>query len=360
VWFSRYGQAGISTSPPKTETQKRELAEQIGRDGVHLLGWLAEADAPPALKSAAELQCLHQVWQQQYLFTLGSPDQVQWRDKTQLPAASQRMASPYDTEARYSMKGSTEWVGYKLHVTETCDPDAPHLITHVATTVATEQDIDQVDAIHDALAQRDCLPGDHLVDSGYVSAEQLVKSQSQYGVNLVGSVRPDVSWQAQSAEAYDVARFQIDWTAQQVRCPQGKVSRTWQSQTGVRGNPVIEVNFAKRDCGACSAHTLCTRSAARILTLLPQAQFEALQAQRRAQASNAFWQLYRARAGIEGTISEATSVYGARRSRYIGLAKTRLQHIATAVAMNLQRLYAWLNGEAWAKTRVAPFVALAS
>lgn len=268
VWFSRYGQAGIRTRPPKTETQKRELAEQIGRDGVHLLGWLAEADAPQALQTAAELQCL-QVWQQQYVFTLGSPDQVQWCDKTQLPAASERIASPYDTEARYSIKGSTEWIGYKLHMTETCDPAAPHLITH-------------------------------------------------------------------------------------------KVSRTWQSQTRVRGSPVIEVNFAKRDCGACSAHTLCTRSAARILTLLSQAQFEALQAQRRAQASDAFWQLYRARAGIEGTISEATSVYGARRARYIGLAKTRLQHIATAVAMNLQRLYAWLNGEAWAKTHVAPFAALGS
>jgi transposase len=360
VWFSRYGQAGLSTRPPKSETDKQALAQQIGRDGVQLLGWLAEADAPPALQAACELQCLHQVWPQQYVFTLGLPDQVQWRDKTQLPAASQRIASPYDTEARYSTKGRTEWVGYKIHVTETCEADAPHLITHVATTVATEQDIDQLDAIHDALAQRHCLPGDHLVDSGYVSAEQLVKSQSRYGVNLVGPVRPDVSWQAQSAEAYDVTRFQIDWTAQQVRCPQGKVSRAWHSQTGVRGNPVIEVNFAQRDCSACPAHPLCTRSAARILTLLPQMQFEALQARRRTQTGDAFRQLYRARAGVEGTISEAATVYGARRSRYIGLAKTGLQHIATAVAMNLQRLYAWLNGDAWAKTRVAPFAALAT
>jgi len=33
-----------------------------------------------------------------------------------------------------------DWVGYKVHFTETCDEDFPHLITHVETTQASIQD----------------------------------------------------------------------------------------------------------------------------------------------------------------------------------------------------------------------------
>jgi transposase len=51
--------------------------------------------------------------------------------------------------------------------------------------------------------------------------------------------------------------------------------------------------------------------------------------------------------------------YHARQARYIGLAKTHLQQIATAVAINFKRLFAWLNGEPLAKTRISPFAALA-
>jgi transposase len=358
-WFHRYGQPGISTRAPKTQAEKRAQAEQIGRDGVQLILWLAQPDAPELLHDIRERQCLEQVWQQQYEFTLDDPSQVQWREKTQLPPASERIASPHDLEARYSCKGSTEWIGYKLHVTETCEPDAPHFITHVETTVATEQDIDRVDAIHNSLADDDLLPEHHLVDSGYVSAVQLVKSQSTYGVNLLGPVRPDVSWQAQDPQAYDVTFFQIDWEAQQVRCPQGKVSSYWQPQTGVRGNAVIEVNFARRDCAACPARQQCTRSSMRTLTLMPRDQFEAVQARRVAQQTPEFQRVYRLRAGVEGTLSQAVNAYALRRARYIGLAKTRLQHIATAVAINLQRLWAWLNGEPLARTRRTPFAALA-
>ncbi len=40
-----------------------------------------------------------------------------------------------------------------------------------------------------------------------------------------------------------------------------------------------------------------------------------------------------------------------RQSRYVGLAKTHLQHILTAVALNLIRLGAWLSGVPYAQTR---------
>ena len=65
-------------------------------------------------------------------------------------------------------------------------------------------------------------------------------------------------------------------------------------------------------------------------------------------------------AGIEGTLSQGVRAFGLRRSRYIGLAKTPLQHILIAVAMNLRRVMAWLTNPHPTKPRVSPFAALAS
>src|SRR5207302_7950528 len=85
----------------------------------------------------------------------------------------------------------TSWVGYKVHLTETCDDDSPHLLTHVETTPAPVADDVTVPLMHEALAARDLLPGVHLVDTGYVDAQELVSSQQQYGVDLFGPTRED-------------------------------------------------------------------------------------------------------------------------------------------------------------------------
>jgi hypothetical protein len=41
---------------------------------------------------------------------------------------------------RYLCKRDTHWIGYKVHVTETCDAGQPDLITQVITTPATTPD----------------------------------------------------------------------------------------------------------------------------------------------------------------------------------------------------------------------------
>ncbi len=88
-------------------------------------------------------------------------------------------------------------------------------------------------------------------------------------------------------------------------------------------------------------------------------QFEALQDARRRQATGEFDALYDARAGIEGTLSQGIRAFGLRRSRYIGEAKTHLQHVITAVAIDLVRLMAWLAGISRAQTRHSRFAQLA-
>ncbi len=47
-----------------------------------------------------------------------------------------RFDSPYDPEAHYGNKRSITWTGYKVHLTETCEDNEIHLITHVETTLA--------------------------------------------------------------------------------------------------------------------------------------------------------------------------------------------------------------------------------
>ena len=65
------------------------------------------------------------------------------------------------------------------------------------------------------------------------------------------------------------------------------------------------------------------------------------------------------RAGIEGTISQGVRSLGLRQCRYIGLSKAHFQHLATAAAMNLVRVIAWLEGIPLARTRQSHFVKLA-
>jgi hypothetical protein len=52
--------------------------------------------------------------------------------------------------------------------------------------------------------------------------------------------------------------------------------------------------------------------------------------------------------------------FGLRRGRYRGLAKTHLRHVATAAAVNLERLAAWFQATPCAATRTSRFAALAA
>jgi transposase len=82
---------------------------------------------------------------------------------------------------------------------------------------------------------------------------------------------------------------------------------------------------------------------------------QALFAARQREGPDTFKETYRHRAGIEGIHSQGVRAMGLRRSRYIGLRKTHLDHIATATAINVVQLTSWLQGEPPAQTRTSPF-----
>lgn len=357
-WYELYGPRFEQYRLPKTDNDRAKLAIQIGRDGRQLLSWVYAAETPEELKQQPAVEILRQVWIQQY-YQQG--DEISWRELDNLPSSEQLIQSPYDPQARFSQKRQTEWIGYKAHLTETCDEDRPHLITHVETTPATTQDEQVLDTIHQALQTKNLLPEEHLLDRGYVDTTTLSDSQQEYGVQLIGPIRVNTTWQAQSDHGYDVTCFRIDWDRQRVTCPTGQVSQVWADSKDNGGRPRIYVRFGRAGCQACPVRTNCTRSAEgpRTLSFKPKQQYELLQQARQREDTLEFKQRYAKRAGIEGTISQGTRAFGLRRSRYFGQAKTHLQHILIAVSMNLARFVNWINQVPSAVTRTSAFAALA-
>jgi transposase len=356
-WYYRYATRFEQYRLPKSKTEQHSLALTIGCDGHQLLQALYDPSSPEWLRHLKAVETLRRVWVQQYEL---QQEQVCWRQADNLPPNKQLIQSPYDIEARNRTKREMNWTGYTLHLTETCDDDAPHLITNVETTPATTGDVEMTQMIHQALAQKNLLPEEHIVDTGYVDAQHLLTSQTELGIDIVGRVPPDSSWQAQAGLGFDATCFTVDWHNRSCICPQGHTSQSWHLRSDNYDNPVIQVRFHKSDCAACPVRSQCTHSpqSARVLTLKPQPLHEALAAARARQNTPEFKQLYSKRAGVESSLSQATRAYQLRRTRYIGLAKTRLQHLATAAAINLSRMWAWWSDVPLGKTRVSRFASL--
>jgi transposase len=345
-WYESYGPRAESFRLPKDKSKRESLAVQIGADGYALMDAMYRGNDAPHLRPLPALEVLRRVWVQQYYrCTEPGREEVRWRRQDEEPPAALRIQSPYDLDARYCTKRDTEWVGYKTHLSETCDVGYPDLITHTLTTLSTLQDFVMGPVIQQDFAQRDLLPGTHLVDTGYVTAAFLVTAQSEHHIEVVGPPMGSYSPQSQAGQGYGLEAFALDWDAEQARCPQGQVSITWRSRQNGSGDPVIRIRFARAICRACEARALCTRSpdAPRALTVLPQAQHVALQAARLRQETEEFKAQYALRAGVESSISQGVRRFDLRRSRYIGLARTQLQQTINATAMNLVRLADWFR-----------------
>ena len=229
------------------------------------------------------------------------------------------------------------------------------------TTPANVHEAVRTGAIHEALSEAGLAPSEHLVDAVYVSAEQLVVATARHGIDLIGPTRSNHSWQRRDAEGIQVADFTIDWERRSVRCPEGHESTSWgEYRDTASGRPFIRAGFNPGDCRPCPAKPCCTRAASRRLTLHPRAEHEALAAARKQHESKQGRRLYAQRQGIEGTISQGVRSFGLRRARYRGLAKTAFQGVATAAALNLDRLAAWFEHRPLARAHTSRFSALAA
>lgn len=357
-WFVRYAARIEDARLPRGEKARVELAETVGADGFYLLERI-RLEQPDLLKRES-IDILERVWQRHY--TRDEAGEPHWRRSEELSPAAGAIESPYDRDARHSRKRETVWMGYKVHFSETCDEKTPSLITNVRTSAATEQDVSATADIHEALAKKRLLPDRHLVDAGYVDAALLVESQKRFGVELFGPTRLNPSWQTRTG-GYGTDSFAIDWERRSAQCPAGKSSSYWHEyESKAAGRAVVKIRFSAKDCAGCRSRTKCVRApkAGRSLQVSAREMYEALAKTRRKLSSEAGKEEYKRRAGVEGTISQATRRGAARRSRYRGLEKTHLQEVAAAVGINLLRTVAFLSGQSVAKTRVSRFKRLAN
>ncbi len=241
-WTARYGIRIDTWRLPSSQSRRDALATAYGHDGFTLLRAVYAADAPHWLGQLPAVDTLRQVLLQHYVIVVDrrGREVVTRReaDVHGLPPGRSRITSPYDTAARVGGKRDLFWTGYKVHVSETCtdgdqQPDSPdqlplpNIITNVAATDAAVPDAAMTTPIHESLARRGLLPQEHLLDSGYPSADLLVKSADRFGVHLVTPMLADVSTQARAGAGYDATCFDVDFDTATVTCPQGRTSSMW-------------------------------------------------------------------------------------------------------------------------------------
>jgi transposase len=361
-WQRVYGQRIDNLRLPESQAARDELTVQYGRDGYWLLEQVHGPGAPGWLRELSAVQVLRRIWIQQYYRDGEKVIRREDHLSTGLPPGKDRLASPYDLDARYAEKHGTGWTGYKDHLTETVSdpagddpatgrPAVPNLITDVQTTHAAVPDVVMTRTILGSLDAGGLLPGELAADSGYMSADLLIAARRR-GVTLTGPLLAGTSAQARSG-GYTQDAFTIDWDREQVTCPQGTASRRWTPARQRDGTAAIIVQFPRAACGPCPARDKCTssRSSGRQMYLRPRETFQAIADARAAQSTREWKERYKARAGVEGLMYQASNVTGIRRARYLGLDKTRLEHLIAATAINLIRLDAWYNTEPISRTR---------
>ena len=365
TWFAQmipprlveeYGERGeqerwVKESGDKGHTEVKRRAAIIGQDGQWLVDRLDASDTPPSLQRLPEVATLRTVWAQQFHIKplsdqSASTALTRFELREELASAgAETICTPHDPEARYSEKRGHAWQGYKLHVTETADDDAPRLITDVRTTLATVADFDQVTPIQETLMRREVIPALHVLDMGYVSGKNIARSNARH-IELIGPARPDGSRQAHLPGGVTLSQFELDHSQKVAHCPAGQASVAW-TACERKGHCEINIRFAAATCAICSFFSRCVTSQSakprgRTLHLRPY--YEFLVQQRQKQTTSTFKQVYKRRAGIEATLSWGVRTQGLRQTRYIGLKKTQLQHSFSAAACNLKRAAWWLTG----------------
>jgi transposase len=334
LWYEQYLPAAFHQAYGRRQhdwqLSQDEVAEQTvasGRDGFWLLD-LLDSKADESLLALAEVGTLRTVWAQQFE---RQEQQVAVRQKV---TGKDIMVSPHETEARWAEKRGREWQGYKLHVTETvAEPGNPSFLTDVDVSAAVDGDSEQIEPIQGRLSQRALQPEEQYTDEGYVSGSNLAHSQER-GIDLVGPAPGDHS---RKPLGYRQSDFTLDFERRVAICPQGRESVAWfdfrQADDGYVG---AKIEFG-RQCLTCPAYQLCTSGRnGRTLEVSPY--YQLLTERRAEQTTAAFRHKMKQRAAIEGTLSAAVRKHGARRARYRGQLKVRLQYLFTGAAINLKRL----------------------
>src|SRR3712207_690256 len=109
AWFERYGRRVEEYRLPRGQDKREAFALAVGEDGFLLLAALDGPTAPAAAREVPMARTLREVWRVHYAREAG---RLRWRPTPELPPAAERVQSPYDPEAHFSMKRQLRWTGY--------------------------------------------------------------------------------------------------------------------------------------------------------------------------------------------------------------------------------------------------------
>ncbi|MEU9602520.1 transposase [Streptomyces sp. NPDC048109] len=339
-WERRYGRpVRLGKNPTKPKT--RILA--TGNDAIRLLEHLHRYGADRM--SGPRVQALRQIMVQNY--HRDAAGHLRWRtaekeDGPGLPPSSRAVVSPYDTSARYARHGHIiSWKGFSAHLTETCAPDGPNVITDVVTTAATTHDSKVLPGIRTRLTRRGLLPAEHLVDAGYTSLPHLEQAAREPQVTDSEPLRSNPARQHRRAEGFAPGRLPHRLRPSAGHLPPGA------SQRGLaRPLPDVLAHCGPADRGQvhqkpvppCPARTQCTITADSARTVgfppreLRNLHFASAPSNRHpsgrpATRSAREWDGQRNRHG-----------HSMQHCRYRGQGKAHIQHVLTAIAVNIERL----------------------
>ncbi|MFI9367015.1 transposase [Kitasatospora sp. NPDC053057] len=125
----RYGPRVDGWRMPSSQTKRDRLAQVFGQDALALCRAVHAPDAPQWLRQVPAVDILRRVLVQTYDVTTDSRGRevIKKReaDDEGVPPGHLRLTSPYDPDARWAAKGEDLfWMGYKIHLTETCHTPA--------------------------------------------------------------------------------------------------------------------------------------------------------------------------------------------------------------------------------------------
>ncbi|MFN8205347.1 MAG: transposase [Solirubrobacteraceae bacterium] len=238
--------------------------------------------------------------------------------------ASGRIISTVDTEMRHGRKSQHQrFDGYKLSAMATNDHEP--LITAIGVAPASEQDGPQAKHLIDAqpAARRPKrVLGDTAYGTGPVRAELADRE-----VDVLAPV-PEAPGKDGRLAKRD---FSIDLAAGTVTCPAGQTAEVRTEPSGKR-----RARFAKAACDRCPLRERCVAPVRGNRTILLAPDEHLLIAARHALDDPASAEhLRRTRPRIERLLGLLAVRYGARKSRYFGRAKARMQAAWAAALVNL-------------------------
>ena len=140
AWYQRYARRIEDSRLPQSAAEREIYVRTVGEDGFALLDLLERSEAAKELRQLPKVELLRQIWARHFIREPTEPSggggAVRLRGKDDPPPSAPAIETPYDPQARYRTRSGAAWTGYIVHLSESCEDDAVHLLTHVMTTTA--------------------------------------------------------------------------------------------------------------------------------------------------------------------------------------------------------------------------------